>query len=299
MAGKVDDSTVQFALADIVLGTGSFKRHKMVFVHIQGEKAGAVAKGRLNTLKGAVKDAFGSTHAEVQIYGADECTPEHFLETLSKVIKVDDMGGFSISKMKADYEAMIAAAGPSSVAGGDVLARAATRKTAAEMGTVEAGKALEAVKQTLGPFNWVLFKPSRKLELLNAGSMSVSEMTKWLADDQVAFGLLRMGFGVGKFRRIKWICLHWSGDRVSPVKRGQANAMKGEILGALEPFSLTVRDARAAPVLPGRARALRAPCRGRARRGRALALLPPQPPLLGPPASPSHRRRSRPPPPRT
>lgn len=36
-------------------------------------------------------------------------------------------------------------------------------------------------------------------------------MRKWLKDDQVLFGLLRMGFGSGTFRRTKWLFLHWSG----------------------------------------------------------------------------------------
>ncbi len=254
MATKLDDTTVQFGLANFALGSGSFKRNKLVFVHVQGEKAGAVAKGRLNTLKGAVKECMGASHAEVQLYSADECTPEHFIEHLSKVIKVDDMGGFSISKLTADYEAMIASAGPAGVP--DALERAATRKTAAEMGTVEGAKALEAVKQPLGPFNWALFKASDSLELHNAGSMSVNEMTKWMADDQVLFGLLRMGFGAGKFRRIKWICLHWAGEKVSPVKRGRANALKKEIMAKLGPFSLTVRraprDSRSGPRRQGR-----------------------------------------------
>lgn len=240
MAKSMDDHTVQFGLIKIDIGSGSFKRSKMVFVHLQGENAGAVAKGRLNTMKGSVKEAVGATHAEVQVYSAEECTTEAVLKQLGSVMSMDDMGGFSIAKMTEDYEAMIASAGPALAAGGDILARAATRQTAAEMGTVEAAKALEAVKQPLGPFNWALFKPSATLELHNAGSMSVNEMTKWLAADQVLFGLLRMGFGVGKFRRVKWICLHWSGESVSPVKRGRANATKKDVLKALEPFSLTI-----------------------------------------------------------
>jgi hypothetical protein len=240
MAKSMDDHTVQFGLLKLDIGSGSFKRSKMVFVHLQGENAGAVAKGRLNTLKGSVKTAVGATHAEVQLYSVDDCSTENVLEQLGSVMSMDDMGGFSIAKMTEDYEAMIASSGPAPSGGGDVLARAATRQTAAEMGTVEAAKALEAVKQPLGPFNWALFKPSSTLDLHNAGSMSVNEMSKWLAADQVLFGLLRMGFGVGKFRRVKWICLHWSGESVSPVKRGRANALKKDILKWLEPFSLTV-----------------------------------------------------------
>lgn len=228
MQAHVDDSTVQYGIVRIGLGSGSFKRDKLIFVHVQGEHASAVKKGRLNTKKGDVKTAVGATHAEMQIESKGECTTDSFFEKLSKIIKIDDMGGFSIAKLKADYEAMIAAGGSKS---GDILERAKSRKTAAEMGgSLDAVKALEAVRKPLGPFNWVLLKATKGLELHNAGSMSVTEMNKWLADDVVLFGLLRMGFGTGKFRRIKWICLHWSGERVSPVKRGQANSLKNDIM---------------------------------------------------------------------
>jgi hypothetical protein len=41
---------------------------------------------------------------------------------------------------------------------------------------------------------------------------------------QVCFGLLRMGFGKGQFRRSKWIYVKFSGERVPALKRGLANA---------------------------------------------------------------------------
>ena len=110
------------------------------------------------------------------------------------------------------------------------------------------GKMLEGVRQPLGPFNWLLLKPNAEhLEVENAGSLSVEEMKKvcggcvlansvvgacdffassapalvwrtdacvraqWLKDDTVLYGLVRMGFGSGKFRREKWIFIHWTG----------------------------------------------------------------------------------------
>lgn len=196
-------------------------------------------KGRLLTKKNDVKDACGTSHAELQIENKDECTVETFVDTLKDVIVVDNMGDFSIAKMKADYEAMIRAAGADG-GGRDILLRAKGRKTAAEMGSVECSRAVSAVKERMGPFNWVLVKPKVPLELHNAGSMSVTEMHKWLAEDEVLYGLLRMGFGTGQFRRVKWICLHWSGERVSPVKRGQANAKKNDIQKQLEPYNVVV-----------------------------------------------------------
>ena len=48
--------------------------------------------------------------------------------------------------------------------------------------------------------------------------MSVNEMRDWLKEDQMYYGLLRLGFGTGKFRRTKWIAVWWSGYvRVFPI----------------------------------------------------------------------------------
>lgn len=76
----------------------------------------------------------------------------------------------------------------------------AKRKTAKEMG-ISAEQALELVRKPMGAFNWVLFMPDpAKLELFDAGSLSVPEMNQVLPDDEVICGLVRLGFGTGKFR---------------------------------------------------------------------------------------------------
>jgi hypothetical protein len=74
----------------------------------------------------------------------------------------------------------------------------------------------------MGPFNWALFVPDpANLELFDAGSLSVGEMQTVLPEDQILAGLVRMGFGTGKFRRTKWISVWWVGGKVSAVKKGQ------------------------------------------------------------------------------
>jgi hypothetical protein len=42
------------------------------------------------------------------------------------------------------------------------------------------------------------------MTFLNAGSLSVPELVKSLPDDEVTMSLVRLGFGTGKFRRIKY-----------------------------------------------------------------------------------------------
>lgn len=65
-------------------------------------------------------------------------------------------------------------------------------------------------------------------------------MREWLKDDEVLFGIVRMGFGSGKFRRIKWIHIRWKGPSVSAVARGKMQAKSGEMHDRLSPFSVTI-----------------------------------------------------------
>lgn len=65
-------------------------------------------------------------------------------------------------------------------------------------------------------------------------------MKKHLAEDQVYFGLLRMGFGAGRFRRTKWIYLVWSGPKVGPVKRAKATSARAGIKGKFGATSVDI-----------------------------------------------------------
>lgn len=103
-----------------------------------------------------MRKALGDVHAELVLSDVAEVKLEHVLEELKKVIASDDSGAsVSISKLKEDYEAMIAksdsaAEGAKAGAGGVAL----TRKTAAELGNIKADQALKAVREPMGPFNW-------------------------------------------------------------------------------------------------------------------------------------------------
>ena len=54
------------------------------------------------------------------------------------------------------------------------------------------------------------------------------------------YGLIRMGFGMGKFRREKWIFVHWTGEMTPPVRRGRWNAAKSKLHEALAPVSVDI-----------------------------------------------------------
>lgn len=115
---------------------------------------------------------------------------------------------------------------------------ALTRKTAAELGDVKADAALKAVRDPMGAFNWFLC--DSEFAFINAGSLSVPEMQKWLKPDAVCFGLLRMGFGSGRFRRTKWVYIVWSGPSVGPVKRAKAASARGAMKAKLGHSSVDI-----------------------------------------------------------
>lgn len=138
-----------------------------------------------------------------------------------------------------DYEAMVAKASAGGAADGKSSSGVAlTRKTAAELGDVKADAALKAVRDPMGAFNWFLC--DSEFSFINAGSLSVPEMQKWLKPDQVCFGLLRMGFGSGRFRRTKWVYIVWSGPSVGPVKRAKAASARGAMKAKLGPTSVDI-----------------------------------------------------------
>lgn len=58
--------------------------------------------------------------------------------------------------------------------------------------------------------------------------------------DDLAFGLLRLGFGSGRFRRIKWASLVWSGPSVGAVKRARAMQARAAMRSKLGPVSVEI-----------------------------------------------------------
>ena len=83
-----------------------------------------------------------------------------------------------------------------------------------------------------GAFNWCLFKVGSggpgasgfggDMAFLNAGSLSVPEMVRCLPPDEVCMALLRLGFGTGRFRRVKYAVVGYTGPSLGAVKKAKA-----------------------------------------------------------------------------
>ena len=208
-------------------------------------------RGKINARKTDVRKAVGEVTLELVLGAPAQASLEHVLAELLKVIPSDDSGAtVSISKLREDYEAMAAASALAAKAAEAAAAAAAaaapaggagvvlTRKTAAELGTVKADVALAAVRAADGAFNWFLCDAA--FNFVNAGSLSAPEMAKWLKEDAVLFGLLRMSFGAGRFKRTKWISLYWPGPKVGMVARAKATGARSGIKAKLGVTSVDI-----------------------------------------------------------
>jgi len=104
-----------------------------------------------------------------------------------------------------------------------------------------ADKVLKLVRDAKGPLNWALVKADAKnLTLHNGGGGSVEQMREWLAEDEVLFGLVRMGFGSGRFRRTYWLFVHWIGPNTPTVKKGRDNANVDAMKTLCRPFACAI-----------------------------------------------------------
>lgn len=205
--------------------------------------------------KGEMKKTLGDVHGEVGYETVESVNLPQVLADANRFIAGGDSVDKSVdfSALKRDYEAMIAKnkkkKGGDDDSSPDNAVSVGARKTAADLGSKVDGKScLKAVREHMGPFNWCLFKPTEGKEdftgFVNAGSLSLPELVKSLDETEILFGLIRMGFGIGRFRRTKYIGLSYTGPKVGIVKKAKATgartAMKAK-LGAVS-IDLEVSD---------------------------------------------------------
>jgi len=243
-----DENLPYFGMLRLTLGEGTYAREKTVLVTYAPDSCAGVKKAKAAAKKNDVRKALGDVHSEWLVTQAADLSVGPMLEAVKFMAADSTKGGVSIAKMKSDYEAMVKANASVIGIGGKTkvdIKSATGRLTAAEMEKkVPSNAALKAVRDVLGPFNWALFAPTeagKELEFVNAGSLSVNECVKWLKDDESYFGVLRMGFGEGKFRRTKWVFFTYSGPKVGVVKRSKATNCKTNMKSALGPCSVDMQ----------------------------------------------------------
>lgn len=241
---QLDDTRVQFMYIKFPVGSGTFQRNKFVYVHFVGPKCSIVKRGKWNSKLG---DILGLLQAPsgVEVDNKEVLTFSYLVTQLKKVFVADD-GSFSVQKVQEEYHRRIAeqaaklqpvnAEEPSTP-----QSPIRQRKLAVSLG-LNTESVLKALREDMGPFNWATFEPNpQKLTLVEGGSGGIFELVDQLPDDKVVFGLLRLAFGTGRFRRTKHVFFQWSGDGVGAVVKGKANMLFAGMSSALAPHQAELR----------------------------------------------------------
>merc|ERR1712217_386956 len=77
---------------------------------------------------------------------------------------------------------------------------------------------VKCIHAQTSPMNWAVFKPSdSEIIPMAFGHGDLNDLRAALKPDQVQYGIMRLTFGEGRFRRSHWVFVCWSPDRMTDV----------------------------------------------------------------------------------
>eukprot|EP00672_Neobodo_designis_P010342 CAMPEP_0174856668 /NCGR_PEP_ID=MMETSP1114-20130205/36156_1 /TAXON_ID=312471 /ORGANISM="Neobodo designis, Strain CCAP 1951/1" /LENGTH=373 /DNA_ID=CAMNT_0016091473 /DNA_START=49 /DNA_END=1170 /DNA_ORIENTATION=- len=239
---RLDDGVVQFMLIKFPVGSGTFKRNKFVYVHHIGPHCPAVKRGKWNAELDNVLKRFQVSAGLAHSDGKAGLSFDLLVNKLQKVF-VADNGTFDLAALRDEYNKRLEEekakmekdaddndeVDNGSMAPGSPGSPLRVRKMATDLGAT-LPMVLKAIAEEMGPFNWVTVLPPKapggEPQLVQAGSNGLFELMDTLEEDKILFGVVRVGFGTGRFRRTKRIAFQWNGDAVGAVAKGKANALR-------------------------------------------------------------------------
>lgn len=246
--------TPMVAMVRFTVGQGTFKRDKILMLHCVFDSVPTIKRAKAGAKKGEIQKQLGEVNLTIEARTSDSLQIDNLLAQVGKSMASDSgSSSISIAKLKEDYEAMIRA----TTTGGKKsprkkrlnLSMGTGRKTASELGrTVRPEQLVEQVLKDKGAFNWGLFAPTeagKPLQMINAGSLSVLEMKRFLKDDTAAVGVLRLGFGSGKFRRTKLIFFTYVGKSAPIAAKAKLTGCKTSMKAALGHYHVEMQAATA------------------------------------------------------
>merc|ERR1712176_612953 len=77
---------------------------------------------------------------------------------------------------------------------------------------------VKCIHAQTSPMNWAVFKPSdSEIIPMAFGHGDLKDLRAALKPDQVQYGIMRLTFGEGRFRRSHWVFVCWSPDSMTKV----------------------------------------------------------------------------------
>lgn len=245
------DSSVQWAFLKFEVGSGAFRRQKLLFLHINPWACPAVKRGRANqhtdwvrsficdpetTLKGGPKSCLS-----LAVSSKADITAKELLSKVQNVYVQDDLG-------EGGNVQWVSECSRKQVTRGSLAAASPVKEQVVECSAsssshlfTDGRQALKAVGEPCGAWNWVLLKSDpAKLELIAGGGGGADEMREFAATrtKEVLTGLLRLSFGEGRLRRCKHVLAVVVGEQVGAVARGRASLVRAQMEKDLAQFVL-------------------------------------------------------------
>jgi len=234
-----DDASVVWGLVTCIIGSGTFARTKYVKVNLSGANCAPIRRMKANEFKLEAGMVLGEDCVD---YTADKRADVYMDPMVEKLLRVccsdNATANVTASSIKRDLEeqarrAMMALRERRE---SSVCEYTGPRTIVAMGKKISLPQVLQYVQSPKGPLNWVLIDSSMKL--IEAGGGSVAEMSQFFDPKEVSFGLLRMGFGSGQFKRNYWLFIHWAGEKAAATVRGKANAEKDKCKEKLKPSQI-------------------------------------------------------------
>jgi len=251
MQALVDTRSVMWALCRIEVGKGSFRRHKLLCLHLNGQDCPAVTRGRANAHTVDVLQFFcahgESCHATLELHTKADVTADAILQRVCHIFVTDDLGEYSIESLLADYRTQIQST-PAEDLGHAIadidqsedLACTPSSFASCELEHFATGReALTRIGDHQGPCAWVLIGPDPVNLPLVASGYGMDALRDVLSshNQSVLYGIIRLPVGFGSLRRTRHVFIHAIGEKTSAFRRGRDGFVQPKMRHALGKFA--------------------------------------------------------------
>ncbi|CCW61586.1 unnamed protein product [Phytomonas sp. EM1] len=258
----LDETRVQLLLLKFLLGGGTFKRTKFLYVIYTGPRCNIVKRGRCVEKIGKFVSEHLKGVAGLSATDKASLSFESLVSQFKKMFIVDD-GEFSMAKIRQEhlnrmeedkakmhqekeYERKIARLRA-------IQARRARRRKKPEtilgkcidQNDDESGNKtkniMTAIREENNTVNWVVFSPDPvRLQAVSHGCGGIFELVKNLPDDKWLFGLFNITFSNPEGRVRRLIFFQWIGNRAKIVRDRRTSAVYPAMSKLLSPYSYEI-----------------------------------------------------------
>eukprot|EP00026_Physarum_polycephalum_P007315 Phypoly_transcript_07374.p1 GENE.Phypoly_transcript_07374~~Phypoly_transcript_07374.p1 ORF type:complete len:495 (+),score=73.91 Phypoly_transcript_07374:131-1615(+) len=242
LVSHLDDTTVGYGLVRLIERIDESDTVKFAYINWTGDNIPRMLRARLGTHSGAVKEFLSPYHVDINATQKSEVTEDIVRSTVKKAAGTAD---HVIAKSSSGHSMGGSGEYRSSPgrASSHGLAKPAVAQQTQGINLVsesEINGALQDVRSDASPINWALVTydgpNSTALTLLGKGSGGLQEMTSYLKDDIVAYGLLREVEQYELTQNVRFVFVDWVGENIHRMLRAKLGTHSGAVKALFSPY---------------------------------------------------------------